>query len=40
MKKSETYTPPVPDVQSIVGVDYILDNHGNSGPLHASYPGL
>ena len=40
MKKSENYTPPVSSVQSILNVPYDLDNHGSSGPLHASYPGL
>jgi choline dehydrogenase-like flavoprotein len=39
MKKSETYSPPVSDVQSVVDIQYNTDNHGNSGPLHASYPG-
>lgn len=39
MKKSENYTPPVEAVQSIVNLEYNLDNHGSNGPLHASYPG-
>ena len=39
MKKSENYTPPVSDVQSTLNVAYNLDNHGQNGPLHASYPG-
>ena len=39
MKKSETFTPPVSDVQSTAHISYDESNHGNSGPLHASYPG-
>ncbi|KAF9644026.1 GMC oxidoreductase [Thelephora ganbajun] len=39
MKKTETYTPPVPDAQSVLNVAYNLNNHGTNGPLHASYPG-
>lgn len=39
MKKTETYSPPVPSVQSVINIDYDLDFHGNDGPLHASYPG-
>lgn len=39
MKKSETYSPPVQAVQSVLNVEYNLDSHGSNGPLHASYPG-
>ena len=39
MKKTETYTPPIPAVQSLLNVPYNLDYHGQNGPLHASYPG-
>ena len=39
MKKTETYSPPVQDVQSVINIEYNLDNHGSNGPLHASYPG-
>jgi choline dehydrogenase-like flavoprotein len=39
MKKSETYSPPAPDAQAVLNVQYNLDSHGQNGPLHASYPG-
>ena len=39
MKKCETFTPPVTDVQSTAHISYDQNNHGSNGPLHASYPG-
>ncbi|KAF9808497.1 hypothetical protein IEO21_07876 [Rhodonia placenta] len=39
MKKSETYTPPLSNVQDTAKIEYSNSSHGFSGPLHASYPG-
>lgn len=39
MKKSENYTPPISDVESVLNTAYNLSSHGTDGPLHASYPG-
>ncbi|EPS94895.1 hypothetical protein FOMPIDRAFT_1133514 [Fomitopsis schrenkii] len=40
MKKSETYTGPDSQVQSVVTIDVNKSSHGTDGPLHASYPAL
>lgn len=40
MKKTETFTPPSQDVQTTAHILYSNSSHGDSGPLHASYPGL
>lgn len=40
MKKGETFTPPTSDVQSTANILYSNSSHGESGPMHASYPGL
>lgn len=40
MMKSETFTPPTSDVQSTANILYSPSSHGESGPLHASYPGF
>lgn len=39
MKKSETFTPPLADVESVAGITYNMSSHGSSGPVHSSYPG-
>ena len=39
MKKSETFDPPVSDVQTTANIAFNLDNHGNNGPVHSSFPG-
>jgi choline dehydrogenase-like flavoprotein len=39
MDKSETFTPPSSDIQSIGQIQYVASSHGSTGPLHASYPG-
>ncbi|KAG8809672.1 hypothetical protein FRC19_005083 [Serendipita sp. 401] len=38
MDKSETFTPPLQDIQTIGNIQYVASSHGSSGPLHASYP--
>ena len=40
MKKSETYTGPDSEVQSVVSISVNKSSHGTDGPIHASYPGL
>ena len=40
MKESETFTPPMADIQAIVGMEYNASSRGTNGPIHASYPGL
>ncbi|KAG8897647.1 hypothetical protein FRB99_008013 [Tulasnella sp. 403] len=40
MKKSETFTPPAPQIQTTGNILYDQASHGSQGPLHTSYPGF
>ncbi len=40
MKKSETFTAPSDDAESVAGITYDASLHGTDGPIHVSYPGL
>jgi choline dehydrogenase-like flavoprotein len=40
MKKTETFTPPSDKIKTTGNIQFNPDNHGTSGPLHYSYPGL
>jgi choline dehydrogenase len=40
MKKSETFTPPKPDIQAMANINFQADSMGTNGPMHVSYPGL
>lgn len=38
LKNIETFTPPLPDVQSVAGMKYDAASHGTTGKVHATYP--
>ncbi|GLB41483.1 putative alcohol oxidase [Lyophyllum shimeji] len=40
MKKSETFTSPSSDVQSLAKIQFNAASYGSNGPLHVSYPGF
>ncbi|KAG5651440.1 hypothetical protein H0H81_008644 [Sphagnurus paluster] len=40
MKKSETFTPPTPDVETTGNIQFNAQSYGAAGPLHVSYPGF
>lgn len=40
MKKSETFTPPKSDIQTMASIKFQADSVGASGPMHVTYPGL
>ncbi|CAL5873176.1 uncharacterized protein PFLUO_LOCUS7445 [Penicillium psychrofluorescens] len=40
MKKSETFTPPIDAVIQEADITWNASNHGTTGPICASYPGL
>ncbi|KAF8917627.1 GMC oxidoreductase [Mucidula mucida] len=40
MKKSETFTAPSDDAESVAGITYDASLHGTDGPIHVSYPGF
>ncbi|RMZ86808.1 hypothetical protein DV736_g5964, partial [Chaetothyriales sp. CBS 134916] len=40
MKKSENFTPPSEGIAQQAGIEWDVDNHGSSGPIHYSYPGF
>ena len=40
MKKSETFTSPLADIQASGNILFQNTSYGFSGPIHVSYPGL
>ncbi|EJU03853.1 GMC oxidoreductase [Dacryopinax primogenitus] len=40
MKKSENFTAPSAEVQQAGAIEYNVQSHGSSGPLHTSFPGF
>ncbi|KAG5643927.1 hypothetical protein DXG03_009335 [Asterophora parasitica] len=40
MKKSETFTPPISDVQTTGKIQFDAQSYGTDGPLHVTYPGF
>ncbi|KZO92837.1 GMC oxidoreductase [Calocera viscosa TUFC12733] len=40
MKKSENFTAPIASVQEAGAIEYNIDSHGTTGPVHTSYPGF
>lgn len=40
MKKSENFTPPMESQAKQANIKWDVSDHGSSGPIHMSYPGL
>ncbi|KAF8991167.1 hypothetical protein BDQ17DRAFT_1393026 [Cyathus striatus] len=40
MRKSETFSAPLPDPERIANIHYDAGNYGTDGPMHVSYPAI
>ena len=40
MKKGENFSEPSSEVKTAGNIEYNVANHGSTGPLHTTYPGL